>query len=500
MVYYGICHHGLAEVQENENVSSTPALRVFNRLQSVPWAILPDHLEEMAEIALRLGNSDISALAKELGRPLDNTRSVSIYGDTAVIPIQGKIFRYADMFSEISGATTVQTLALDLQIALQNPAINSILLEIDSGGGEVNGIAEFAAQIREGTKKKPIFAYISDLGASAAYWIAAAATEIIASPTALVGSIGVVMGIANPEKDTGRILTFVSSQSPLKRPDPRTESGRNALQDEVDSVADVFLSAIADYRETSVAYAADNFGRGGVMISDRALATGMIDAVGFFDTALKSVQASAANKRQMRHPQYGGPMGDKEMTKSGFFKNLFAGISPEEKAEIFAEANLAANPTFQEEEPQVSMSEKEYAAQLTALREEQDKMRAELIAERANSFVRLEIASGRLTPASFDAYINLYTILATDDQKQGEFTLPSGTKASRLAVLETVQSTLTPHKMTTQQTTLTVLPDHVVGPQKHGKPENEADPATLAKMREFMGNWQLPVNGTNGNH
>ena len=101
------------------------------------------------------------------------------------------------------------------------------MLEIDSPGGQIAGISEFADQVA--AAGKPIVAYISDIGASAAYWIASAADQVIIRDTAAAGSVGVVATLRRDKKDNDRIQ-IVSSQSPRKRVDPETEEGRSVLQ------------------------------------------------------------------------------------------------------------------------------------------------------------------------------------------------------------------------------------------------------------------------------
>ena len=61
--------------------------------------------------------------------------------------VEGPIVRYADLFTEISGATSIETLAQDLHSALNDNTISGIVLNIDSPGGEVNGTSEFADMV-----------------------------------------------------------------------------------------------------------------------------------------------------------------------------------------------------------------------------------------------------------------------------------------------------------------------------------------------------------------
>ena len=209
----------------------------FHLAASRPWLIQRESLETILAIAQRYG--DPEALQARQGRPLDNTRTVTMRDGVAVIPITGPIFRHANLFTEISGATSTDVLARDIQTALDNPSVRGIVLDIDSPGGEATGINELAELIHAGRKLKPIKAYGGGTVASAAYWLGAAADELIIDSTALLGSIGVVMSyldtsVRDAKADVQRI-EIVSSQSPDKRVDPSTDEGRAKVQATVDA-------------------------------------------------------------------------------------------------------------------------------------------------------------------------------------------------------------------------------------------------------------------------
>ena len=75
--------------------------------------------------------------------------------------------------------------------AAEDPVVAAILLRVDSPGGTVAGVSDLAEAVYAARKVKPVSAYISDLGASAAYYIASQAQRLYADSDALVGSIGV---------------------------------------------------------------------------------------------------------------------------------------------------------------------------------------------------------------------------------------------------------------------------------------------------------------------
>ncbi len=260
----------------------------FSIASSQPWAIEPEALQTVLDVAARLG--DPEALATKLGRPLDNTRTVTMRDGTAVIPIRGPIFRHAGMLTEISGATATATLALDIRTALDNKFVSQIVLDIDSPGGEAAGIQELANLVYAGRLIKPIKAFVGGTGASAAYWIGSAASQIIVAETAIVGSIGVVMShMDTTERDMKsgvRRVEIVSSASPDKRIDPSTEAGRARVQALVDSLGEIFVRDVARNRGTTTAKVLSDFGKGFVMTGADAVRAGMADGLGSLEGVL----------------------------------------------------------------------------------------------------------------------------------------------------------------------------------------------------------------------
>ncbi len=277
--------------------TNTHRASAFDLVASQPWAIQPDMLETIALIARR-ENDSIDTVEARLGRPLQNARKVSQRDGIAIVPITGPVFRYANMFTEISGATSLEVLARDFTAAVDDPAITSIVLNIDSPGGQANGIAEFAALVRAASK--PVTAYVDGMAASAAYWIAAAADRIVMGKTAMAGSIGAVLSL--DAKKTPGTIEIVSSQSPNKRPDVATDAGRAQIQRLVDSLAQVFVDDVAAYRGVDPDTVLAQFGQGEVFIAADAMARGMADEISTLETLIAGLSGST------RSPQGGRPM------------------------------------------------------------------------------------------------------------------------------------------------------------------------------------------------
>ncbi|MBX9725966.1 MAG: S49 family peptidase [Rickettsiales bacterium] len=269
-------------------------MRAWNKATSEPWAITQPALETILEIAER-ENEKPEAVAARLGKELQNTHTVIERDGVAVIPVTGPLFRYANIFTAISGATSYEILAQDFTVALDNPDINAIILNIDSPGGEVNGCAELANMIFAARGKKPIIAYASGDAASGAYWIASAADQVVASETSGLGSIGVVAVYrgARPDKNAPTTIEIVSSQSPFKRLNPETDEGRAKLQTRIDAMAEVFVQTLARNRGIEIAQVLEQFGGGDILIGAHAVNAGLADRIGSLEKLIAEFSASS---------------------------------------------------------------------------------------------------------------------------------------------------------------------------------------------------------------
>ncbi len=282
--------------------SRKPARRVLDFALGTPWAITPEALETILAIVNR-SNESVKAIEARLGENLENTDQVAVRDGVAVLSVAGPLFRYANMFTEVSGATSYQTLAMDFTEAVQNEDVRAILLNIDSPGGEVNGVSELARMIAAQRGLKPIVAYIGGLGGSAAYWLASAADEIVAADTALLGSIGAIMTFvdtrAAEEAEGVRVIEIVSSQTPNKGIDPLTKDGRARIQAIVDQVASVFIAAVAENRGVPEKTVLTKYGRGGVLVGETAVAEGLADRLGSFEDVVERLQGTQGARRRM---------------------------------------------------------------------------------------------------------------------------------------------------------------------------------------------------------
>jgi ClpP class serine protease len=273
-----------------------PYARIISKLIKTSWLIQEDWLEKIIVIARR--ENDLDAFLRDRGSNIaldpkaardSDFYNAYIRDGVGVITMDGPIFPKANLMTELSGATSLEMMAKDFVAMDSDPSVNKIVLNVDSPGGVVTGIAEMASLIR--SSEKSTVAYVSGTGASAAYWLSAATDEIVISPTAAVGSIGVVKAITvrGDAADGDKSYEFVNTASPRKRLKPDSKEGKEAIIEEIDAIAGVFIDSVAEYRQVSSSTVVDKFGKGGVLIGQSAVDVGMADKVDTFENLMLSL-------------------------------------------------------------------------------------------------------------------------------------------------------------------------------------------------------------------
>jgi len=164
------------------------------------------------------------------------------------------IIRVSGVLSPDFGIDTTRLVAVAREHD-QSPATNGILFIWDSPGGEVTGLPEAANALRD--LRKPTASFTSRIMTSGAYWLAAAADRIYASPSSLVGSIGAYIlhidysGMI--EKAGVKITAIKAGEDKLAASEyfPLDERAAGLLQQRVDRARDEFVSFISDGRNIS---------------------------------------------------------------------------------------------------------------------------------------------------------------------------------------------------------------------------------------------------------
>jgi capsid assembly protease len=437
--------------------------RALSYVTSQPWMIVPEYLDLIISVVSRERTPEEiakgiasaaekreerttspAALAIKQGEPLGNNNRVRVRDGVAVIEVVGPIVRHADFFSEWSGGVSTESLARNFGQALDAPGVNSILLFIDSPGGEAFGIGEFAAMIAERAVDKPVTAYIGGYGASAAYYIASSADEIIIDSSAMVGSIGTVMEATDYSKAYEargiKKHTFVSQQSPKKRPKMGTESGDKELQQLVDDIAQVFVEDVARFRGVTVEKVLSDFGQGGMMIGKKAVDAGLADRISSFEAVLSEMASGKANRK--KKAMYTAAATNNQKPESGndggntmnLWDQLKNALSGEQAPAATAPQPPATVPNIPQAiaPPQAAQAPAQGESdEVRRLKAENAALRKDKITQAADTFVKSQVTAGRMLPAESESVKAAYAQAAADDEAS-----PIAEGPSRVKLLE----------------------------------------------------------------
>jgi ClpP class serine protease len=281
---------------------------MLRALSSELWAIEPGWLPMLAAIAQRNTSSpdveaarewvkrDHAILAGAGAQKLAGAYRTHVVNGIAIVPITGPIFPRANMLTEMSGATSLTIVRNDYRVALASKEVRAVMLMIDSPGGAVSGIADFALSVARGSALKETHAFVTGMAASAAYWIASSARRISIDRTAMLGSIGVVAAVEKQVQagEDGYIsIEVVSSNAPNKRPDPQSDDGLNVIRGQLDALEQIFIADVARGRRIPGAKVIQDFGRGGILIGAAAVAVGMADKVEDQGAAMNALALAA---------------------------------------------------------------------------------------------------------------------------------------------------------------------------------------------------------------
>lgn len=296
------------------NEASAALELLYPRIQAAvygtPWAIVPATLAVIVELLRRRaggGRLPAEEVAARLaaagpGRP----RQLAAPG-IAVLPLYGPLLHHGGLLVESSGATDPRAFAAAFRRAVADPAIGAIVLDVDSPGGSVAGIPETAADVFAARGRKPLVAVANAWAASAAYWIATAADELVVTPSGEVGSIGVLAvheDISEAEAKRGSRTTVVAAgkyKAEFTPFAPLGDEARAELQRGADHYYGQFTEAVAKQRGVSVREVRAGFGAGRMVTAAEAVRLGMADRV----ETLEETLARLARRR----PGAGGGAG-----------------------------------------------------------------------------------------------------------------------------------------------------------------------------------------------
>lgn len=222
-------------------------------------------------------------------------------GGIAIVPVTGVISPRLHDVEGLStgGGLSAEGFAATMRQLATDPAVQGVVLDVDSPGGNVAGIPEAVAAMRDfKASGKPLSAVANHWAASAAYWLASNADELVITPSGDVGSIGVYVYHEDFSKHMemlGVTPTLIKAKdSPNKAEGhpafPLAPEGLDHLQARVDEYQAMFIKDVAKGRGVSVATVRNEFGGGRMIGAEDAVKRGMADRVGDLADTIKRMQ------------------------------------------------------------------------------------------------------------------------------------------------------------------------------------------------------------------
>jgi len=279
------------------SMATVQKTQLLHLVEGRAWAILPSVLEGIQRALISTTSDLVSLASVKAALPADiaegsSKRPYRVEDGKAIVQIVGPLEKRMSFMQWLYGGESTENIIGNIEAALADKSVDSIVLNIDSPGGSVDGTKELADYIYEARGKKHITAYVDGNALSAAYWIASAADRIIAPDTARVGSIGVYMahmdaskfyeayGVKKTYIYAGKYKVVGNEAGPL------SESDKEYLQASVDKFYSLFVGDVARNRGVSTKKVISDMAEGRIFIGKDALEAGLIDKIGGFRSSL----------------------------------------------------------------------------------------------------------------------------------------------------------------------------------------------------------------------
>jgi len=218
-----------------------------------------------------------------------------------VLPIVGVIAQRA---GDWYGDTWTDRLAERFDELVGSEKVAGIVLDVDSPGGIVSGTPELAEHIFAARGTKPIVAVANSFMASAAYWIGSAADQVVITPSAEAGSIGVFsahVDVSAALEQEGIKVSFVHAGkfkvegNPYQ---PLAQDARDEMQRAVDYYYGMFTAAVAKHRGMTPGAVRNDLGEGRLMRANQAVAAGMADRIATLGETIQAMAQKLAGQQQ----------------------------------------------------------------------------------------------------------------------------------------------------------------------------------------------------------
>lgn len=273
-------------------------------IQDQIWAgtetSLAAYVQQMESVEARMAAGPMDPPDDEEDKPY----LLDVKDGVGIVSIRGPLSNRDNWMTRMFGMSTYPAIREALVSAASNPDVSQILLDIDSGGGAVSGVADVANLISMiDSKVKPVTAFTDGTMASAAYWLGSSAGKVYSSKVATVGSIGVIAthfeqskmlkeaGIGVTVMRAGKFKALANGVEPLN------DKAKEQIQEQLDAAYTVFVQHVADSRNVSYDVADQQMAQGKEFFGTQAVQAGLVDGIETFDSVFSRLHNDTIDKR-----------------------------------------------------------------------------------------------------------------------------------------------------------------------------------------------------------
>jgi len=207
---------------------------------------------------------------------------ISYQGDVGIVSVAGPMSRETSFFTMISGGAGYDAISEALSMLATDDECSSIVLAVDTPGGDANGIYELSEVIKQVDTIKPVVAWASGGALSAGYWLATSAREFYTSKMAEIGSIGAISSftsIARMLKEDGIDVHVARSgkyKALLNPMEPISAEGKKDLQERTEYLHRVFADAVVANRPALAGRDRATWAEGQTFFAEQAIDMGLV--------------------------------------------------------------------------------------------------------------------------------------------------------------------------------------------------------------------------------
>jgi signal peptide peptidase SppA len=254
----------------------------------------------------------------------------------AIIPIIGTLLTRSSSLDAMSGLVGYDWIKAQMKAAANDPAVTSILIDLNSAGGEAIGAFEAADLIHQVAKRKPTIALVNGMAASAAYALAAAANRIVTTPSGISGSIGVVWlhvdaSVQMQRRGLRPTFLFAGERKTVGNAlEPLDEQDTAEIQSEIDFFYGLFTAGVARHRP-KLSEAALRATEARSYVGAEAVKAGLADQVGSFEDVVDELGklhgAAIAKPVSLTETLYGKLQAEHERIAAAHKAGVLAGAA-----------------------------------------------------------------------------------------------------------------------------------------------------------------------------